>query len=64
MGLTYMARAGYDPHQAVEFWKRMSALGDSSKAPPEFLSTHPSHDRRIRDLEKWIPEAQGEYRPR
>src|SRR6266545_711531 len=49
IGVKYMARAGYDPRQAVEFWKRMSALSDSSKAPPEFLSTHPSHERRIRD---------------
>jgi predicted Zn-dependent protease len=63
IGLLYMARAGYDPRQAVEFWKRMSALGDSAKGPPEFLSTHPSHGRRIQDLEKWMPEAQGEHRP-
>jgi len=65
LGAKYMARAGYDPRQAIEFWKRMSALSDASKGPPEFLSTHPSHERRVRDLEqKWVPEAQAEYRPR
>jgi predicted Zn-dependent protease len=59
IGLIYMARAGYDPREAVAFWKRMEAAGGSQ--PPEFLSTHPSHDRRISDLEKWMPEAVAEY---
>jgi metalloendopeptidase OMA1, mitochondrial len=61
IGLIYMARAGYDPREAVTFWQRMSKSGEGHSQPPEFLSTHPNHDRRIRDLEKWMPEAVAEY---
>lgn len=59
IGLIYMARAGYDPRTAVEFWKRMDALGGA--APPEWLSTHPSHSRRISDLEGQMARAVAEY---
>jgi predicted Zn-dependent protease len=59
IGLLYMARAGYDPREAVEFWKRMDALGGG--APPEWLSTHPSHARRIEDLQAQMPRALAEY---
>jgi metalloendopeptidase OMA1, mitochondrial len=59
IGLVYMARAGYDPREAVEFWKRMNALGGA--APPEWLSTHPSHERRIEDLQAQMPRALAEY---
>jgi len=60
IGLIYLARAGYDPHEAIAFWKRMEAAGGSQ--PPEFLSTHPSHETRIKDLEGWMPEAEKAYR--
>ncbi len=63
IGLVYMARAGYDPHEAPRFWERMMAAS-SGGGPPEFLSTHPSPDTRIRDLNSWIPDAMKEYRPR
>lgn len=56
MGLIFMAMAGYDPNAAPQFWERMSGEGGGA-APPEFLSTHPSHDTRIKDLKGWIPEA-------
>jgi predicted Zn-dependent protease len=59
IGLIYMARAGYDPREALSFWKRMEAQGGSQ--PPEFLATHPSHEHRIKDLEKWMPQAVAEY---
>jgi predicted Zn-dependent protease len=59
IGLVYMARAGYDPREAPEFWKRMGALGGG--APPEWLSTHPSDETRVRDLEGWLPEALQEW---
>lgn len=59
IGLMYMARAGYDPREAVAFWKRME--GASGGGPPAFLSTHPSHARRAADLEKWMPEAVRAY---
>ena len=55
MGLIFMAMAGYDPAEAVEFWKRMSQI-DGQK-PPEFLSTHPADETRIRNLRAFLPEA-------
>jgi len=61
IGLILMAKAGYDPREAVQFWKRMSKLGGAK--PPEFLSTHPSDETRIRQLEEWMPEALAEYKP-
>lgn len=60
IGLIYMARAGYDPREAIAFWRRMEQRGGAG-APPEWLSTHPSHDRRVADLETWLPEATREY---
>jgi Zn-dependent protease with chaperone function len=59
MGLELMARAGYDPRASVEVWKRMAALGGGGT--PEFLSTHPSHETRIQDLERRMPEALAVY---
>lgn len=61
MGLIFMAMAGYDPKSAPKFWERMSAQS-GGQAPPEFLSTHPSHDTRIKDLNGWIPEAMKYYK--
>ena len=57
IGLIYMARAGYDPHQAVAFWKRM-LRASKGKEPPEFASDHPSTGRRVRQVEGWLPEAE------
>jgi predicted Zn-dependent protease len=59
IGLLLMARAGYDPVEAVEFWQRMERQGGSGA--PEFLSTHPSHGRRIQQLRGWLPEARAIY---
>ncbi len=61
LGLVFMAMAGYDPTAAPSFWERMAAGGGG--APPQFLSTHPSHDTRIRDLEAFMPEALKYYKP-
>ena len=61
LGLIFMAMAGYDPHEAPKFWERMSAKS-SGGAPPEFLSTHPSHETRIRKLNKAIPKAMEYYK--
>ena len=60
IGLALMARAGYDPRQAVPFWKRMNESGGSR--PPEFLSTHPAPETRIREIEAFLPEAMKYYR--
>jgi predicted Zn-dependent protease len=54
IGLALMVRAGYNPAEAVAFWERMSAL--SQNALPDFLSTHPSDDKRIANLKKIIQE--------
>ncbi len=61
MGLVFMAMAGYDPRSAPEFWKRMAAQGGAK--PPEILSTHPSDERRVADLEAYMPEAMKYYKP-
>lgn len=61
LGLIFMAMAGYDPHAAPEFWKRMAA-GKQGGSPPEFLSTHPSDQTRIDDINSWIPEAMKYYK--
>jgi metalloendopeptidase OMA1, mitochondrial len=60
IGLVYMARAGYDPHQAVAFWKRM-LRASKGKEPPEFLSDHPSDAHRVQRIEGWLPEAERAY---
>jgi len=60
IGLIFMASAGYDPNLAPAFWKRMIEMNKGEK-PPEFLSTHPSDETRIKDLESWLPEAMAYY---
>ena len=62
IGLVYMARAGYDPRQAVAFWKRM-ARASKGKEPPEFASDHPSDQHRIERVQGWLPEAERAYKP-
>ena len=62
IGLVYMARAGYDPRQAVAFWKRMQRASKGHE-PPEFLSDHPSDAHRVERVEGWLPQAEREYRP-
>lgn len=59
IGMIYMARAGYHPAAAIEFWKLMKANASSGVA--EFLSTHPSHNTRIERLQKLLPRAMNEY---
>jgi predicted Zn-dependent protease len=62
LGLIFMAMAGYDPNQAVEFWQRMSQM-KGGQAPPEFLSTHPADETRIRKIKEFLPEARQYYQP-
>jgi predicted Zn-dependent protease len=61
IGLILMAKAGYPPQTAVEFWQRMLEAKKDNKAPPEFLSTHPSDERRIKQIQDWLPEV-SQYR--
>jgi len=62
IGLIYMARAGYDPQAAVDFWQRFAQYnqqhGGSNSALAGFLSTHPLDQTRIQQLQKWLPEAE------
>ncbi|WP_413208198.1 M48 family metallopeptidase [Rhodospirillum sp. A1_3_36] len=60
IGLYYMARAGYDPREAVKLWENMSVMG--GEKPPEFLSTHPADATRINDLNAEMPKALEYYR--
>ncbi len=59
LGLYFMAMAGYDPREAPVFWERMSAEGGAR--PPEFLSTHPNPEARIRNLKKKMDKAMAYY---
>jgi len=61
LGLIYMAKAGYDPRAAISFWQRMEQAAQGRRSPPEFLSTHPSHDTRQRQIGQWMPEALQYY---
>jgi predicted Zn-dependent protease len=62
MGLIFAAMAGYDPQVAVNFWQRMAAA--SSNKTAEFLSSHPSDETRIKQIQGWMPEALKYYKPR
>ena len=61
MGLFYMARAGYDPQEAIDFWQRMSQATASGGKQPELLSTHPSDATRIAQLQRLLPAAVEEF---
>jgi predicted Zn-dependent protease len=60
IGLVLMAKAGYDPAKAIDFWQRMAAYGQG-KQPPAFLSDHPSDKDRIAALQKEMPEAKAAF---
>lgn len=63
LGLLYMARAGYDPHEAIEFWRRFANYNSKQgNRPPQFLSTHPVDATRIANLEQELPRALEEFR--
>jgi predicted Zn-dependent protease len=57
IGLTLMARGGYDPHAAVGLWQRMKEASKDKPKPPTFLSTHPAPQDRIERIRRYIPEA-------
>ena len=60
IGILLAADAGYDPRESVALWERMGQLSGGG-APSEFMSTHPSHETRIDQLKKWMPEAMAIY---
>ncbi|HEY8279279.1 MAG TPA: M48 family metallopeptidase [Bdellovibrionota bacterium] len=59
-GQVYMAKAGYEPAESIKLWERMGAA-TKGKAPPEWLSTHPSDETRRNNLTAWLPNAAGVY---
>lgn len=59
LGLIFMAMAGYDPRLAADFWVRMSQSGGST---PEIMSTHPSDERRITEIQKHLSKALTYYK--
>ncbi|MCC6235742.1 MAG: M48 family metallopeptidase [Verrucomicrobiales bacterium] len=64
IGLKYMARAGYNPEEAVGFWQRFAEYNRKAGGnTPWFLRTHPLDETRVRQLQSWLPEAKAEYRP-
>ncbi len=69
MGLIYMARAGYDPAESINFWQRFADFnkahggGGTPSFFESFLRTHPLDEVRIRQLRQWLPKAQAEFKP-
>lgn len=59
IGVILMAKAGYDPREAIKVWERMQQVKD--RRPAELLSSHPSPETRIKDIESWLPEALAYY---
>jgi predicted Zn-dependent protease len=62
IGLILMAKAGYNPDEALDFWKRMSAKEKGGKLP-QFLSTHPTNDNRLQEIQDFLPDARKFYTP-
>ena len=58
-GLDLAARAGFDPRAGVSLWQKMTAA--NSRAPLEFLSTHPAGENRIKEIEKHLPDVMPLY---
>jgi predicted Zn-dependent protease len=61
IGIFLMTFAGYNPEEAVRFWQRMRQISQGREIP-EFLSDHPSDERRIHDIEHWVPRAESAKR--
>ncbi|HSE84089.1 MAG TPA: M48 family metallopeptidase [Thermodesulfobacteriota bacterium] len=61
IGLIYMAKAGYDPREAPDFWMRMGEATKDMPRPPEFLATHPNYGTRAETLRNMLPQAMYYY---
>jgi predicted Zn-dependent protease len=64
IGVIYMARAGYDPEAAVQFWQRFMDFNkqNGGSSTPSFLRTHPTDETRIKQLQGWLPEARAQLK--
>lgn len=63
IGLILLARAGYDPAGALDFWQRMMHHPKNQVRLPQFLSTHPSDDKRIKAMSEFLPTAREYFHP-
>lgn len=61
-GLIFAAMSGYNPREAIPFWTRMANASQGNK-PPEFLSSHPTDEKRIQKLQSYMNEALKYYKP-
>ena len=59
-GVRYMARAGYDAQEALDFWQNMATASANQQRPPEFASTHPATETRIAALQEEIQQIRGQ----
>ena len=62
LGMIFSSLSGYDIRETVKIWERMKEL-NKGKAPPEFMSTHPSAENRIKNINKWTNEIILDYPP-
>lgn len=62
-GMIWAAMGGYNPQEAINLWQRMNAAAEGQGRPPEFLSTHPGPEKRMEQLQRYLPEAMKYYRP-
>ena len=62
LGLIFSSLSGYDIRETVKIWERMKEF-NKGKAPPEFMSTHPSADNRIKKINDWTSEIILKYPP-
>ncbi len=62
LGMIFASLSGYDIRETAKIWERMK-IANKGKEPPEFMSTHPSSDNRIKNIKQWINEIIIEYPP-
>ena len=62
LGMIFSSLSGYDIRETVKIWERMKEA-NKGKEPPEFMSTHPSSDTRIKQLNEWMQEVILDYPP-
>jgi len=61
LGMDLSARAGYNPMAGISLWEKMASASGGQGSPPQWLSTHPSHDSRIADIRKALPRVMPLY---
>ena len=62
LGLIFCSLSGYDIRETTKIWERMK-LANKGKEPPEFMSTHPSSDNRIKKINEWVNDIIIDYPP-